>query len=488
MCWKSASRESVREMALDYGTAVTKASRTTRSFQQIGGGVLQRACACGKHGGTGGECESCQKKRLGMQRAAINRAVPDLAPPIVHEVLRGAGRPLDEGTRMFMESRLGQDFSRVRVHTDARAAESAQAVNALAYTVGKDVVFGTGQYVPSTKEGQRLVAHELTHVQQQSCASTSPSRSSLKIRPSNTPNESEAALVSDSLSRPPYSVSALQNLNSTRPSPATLNGSLYTITTSSIAIQREEVCEPDSEPGGNEVIYDYENQVCRLPEPDEVGISIPEYDTVDGEFWRLPTGVRKGAKAIYDDEETGVVVGFRYSSGGYYEIYDLEGKLIESGEPGLEAPLIDPIDILAGGLTGLGRSAVRSGTRSIGRGIVATAERSGIAALARTGLVASIRMLGKSAAAALRGVYRAVRFRGVLNFTATTAARMADPARRVPLHILKLAIRFGKREIDPQGVAGAFRYSIQMFRNGTEYTLEVVLRETDQTVLHFLYR
>jgi hypothetical protein len=67
-----------------------------------------------------------------------------------------------------MESRLGHDFSRVRVHTDAQAAESATAVNSLAYTVGRNVVFGAGQYRPDTAAGKRLLAHELTHVLQQS--------------------------------------------------------------------------------------------------------------------------------------------------------------------------------------------------------------------------------------------------------------------------------------------------------------------------------
>jgi hypothetical protein len=67
-----------------------------------------------------------------------------------------------------MESRFSHDFSQVRIHTDALAAQSADAVNALAYTVGGDVVFGAGQYAPSSMEGQHLLAHELTHVVQQS--------------------------------------------------------------------------------------------------------------------------------------------------------------------------------------------------------------------------------------------------------------------------------------------------------------------------------
>ena len=85
----------------------------------------------------------------------------------MQEVLRSPGQQLDTQTRAFMEPRFGHDFGRVRVHTDAKSAESARAVNALAYTVGSDVVFGEGQFAPQTTEGQRLVAHELTHVAQQ---------------------------------------------------------------------------------------------------------------------------------------------------------------------------------------------------------------------------------------------------------------------------------------------------------------------------------
>jgi hypothetical protein len=81
--------------------------------------------------------------------------------------LRGGGQPLDRETRAYMEPRFGHDFSRVRVHADGEAAEAARLVNAQAFTVGKDMVFGAGQYAPSTPQGQRLVAHELTHVVQQ---------------------------------------------------------------------------------------------------------------------------------------------------------------------------------------------------------------------------------------------------------------------------------------------------------------------------------
>jgi hypothetical protein len=88
---------------------------------------------------------------------------------------RGGGQPLPEATRAFMEPRFGFDFSQVRIHTDERAAETARKVNALAYTVGRDVMFGEGKYQPGTSEGQRLIAHELTHVVQQGAGHTAPS-------------------------------------------------------------------------------------------------------------------------------------------------------------------------------------------------------------------------------------------------------------------------------------------------------------------------
>jgi hypothetical protein len=85
----------------------------------------------------------------------------------VHEVLQLPGQPLDKSTQAYFEPRFGHDFSRVRVHADARAAESARHVSAHAYTVGKDIVFAAGRFSPTTDDGRRLIAHELTHVVQQ---------------------------------------------------------------------------------------------------------------------------------------------------------------------------------------------------------------------------------------------------------------------------------------------------------------------------------
>jgi hypothetical protein len=96
---------------------------------------------------------------------------------------RTAGRPLDPPTRSFMESRFGFDFRRVRIHDDSRAAESANAVNAAAFTVGNDVVFGKGRYDPGNESGRLLLAHELAHVVQQGGASGRMQRQPLAADP-----------------------------------------------------------------------------------------------------------------------------------------------------------------------------------------------------------------------------------------------------------------------------------------------------------------
>ena len=90
------------------------------------------------------------------------------APPIVHEVLGSPGQSLDPGTRTLMESRFQHDFSGVKIHANGKAAESARALNATAYTVRQDIAFDAGKYDAGGREGQQLLAHELTHVVQQS--------------------------------------------------------------------------------------------------------------------------------------------------------------------------------------------------------------------------------------------------------------------------------------------------------------------------------
>jgi hypothetical protein len=130
-----------------------------------GAPVLRRKCACE---GSGAPCAACSAEHEDvLQRKSAGVVAPTEAPPIVHEVLASPGRPLDAATRTFFEPRFGYNFSRVRVHTDAKAAESARALNALAYTAGREVVFGAAGFSPGTPAGKRLIAHELAHVAQQ---------------------------------------------------------------------------------------------------------------------------------------------------------------------------------------------------------------------------------------------------------------------------------------------------------------------------------
>jgi hypothetical protein len=112
------------------------------------------------------ECEEGEEEKL-HRKAAGPQAVGNEAPALVHEVLRSPGQPLDAATRRFFEPRFEQDFAAVRVHTDGAAGQSAREMNANAYTVRHDVVFGTGRFAPATQEGRLLLAHELTHVVQQ---------------------------------------------------------------------------------------------------------------------------------------------------------------------------------------------------------------------------------------------------------------------------------------------------------------------------------
>lgn len=166
-------------------------------------GVLQRKCACGGTPGPTGDCAGCRRQR------ALGPEPPSLQPKlhigqpgdrfereadrVADQVLRmptlearhplqaeptagtvskvaawqSGGQSMDAATRGFMEERFGHDFSGVRIHTGARAAEAASAVQARAFTMGHSVVFGSEQYRPGTADGRRLLAHELTHVVQQ---------------------------------------------------------------------------------------------------------------------------------------------------------------------------------------------------------------------------------------------------------------------------------------------------------------------------------
>ncbi|CAG0950969.1 hypothetical protein BURK2_00196 [Burkholderiales bacterium] len=172
------------------------------------GAPVPRKCACGGSvsSSLAGECEECKIKRLQKKLSIgssndpleqeadriadqvmavspgrdVGSTAPHMqrftrqpsgeagtAPGSVDRVLAGSGKPLNQGLREDMEQRFGYDFSMVRVHTGAEAAQSAQDVNAQAYTVGHNIVFGAEQFVPTSQKGRRLIAHELAHVVQQ---------------------------------------------------------------------------------------------------------------------------------------------------------------------------------------------------------------------------------------------------------------------------------------------------------------------------------
>jgi hypothetical protein len=126
--------------------------------------LTKRECKSAKPAQSSGPTLVGQRSATSGARGAME------APPLVHDVLASSGRPLDSATRAFFEPRLGHDFSRVRVHTDSAAGQSARDMDAHAYTVGSHIVFGAGRFSPESREGRRLIAHELTHVVQQSGA------------------------------------------------------------------------------------------------------------------------------------------------------------------------------------------------------------------------------------------------------------------------------------------------------------------------------
>jgi hypothetical protein len=112
--------------------------------------------------------EKKEEEKAPLQRKEGNSSKNTTgSPALVNNVLHSSGQALDPVTRNFMESRIGHDFSKVRLHTDTNAAKSARSINAHAYTAGRNIVFGSDRFKPGKKSGRRLLAHELTHVIQQ---------------------------------------------------------------------------------------------------------------------------------------------------------------------------------------------------------------------------------------------------------------------------------------------------------------------------------
>jgi hypothetical protein len=216
------------QSSLSVGDNGNKLQRRCSHCEEEGKKRHRRIAPLSAEAGIQRKCSQCAKeeeeKRL--HRKEDSGPNPQTAPSIVHDVLRAPGQPLDSGTRSFMEPRFGHDFSPVRIHTDAKAAESARAVNAQAYTVGNNVVFDSRQYAPESYSGRRLLAHELAHVVQQSSAEVS-SRIQRQSSPDEKPLESDDALLACLLLAPPllkpfcFEESKPQHKNKTQsPAPA----------------------------------------------------------------------------------------------------------------------------------------------------------------------------------------------------------------------------------------------------------------------------
>ena len=146
--------------------------------------VIRRACDCGT-------CERCQAKRGHGHEDAIVPSNGFLSG-------KGSGEPLAGPVRDFMETRFGQDFGGVRVHTDAHAARSAREISALAYTAGSDIFFAPGHFQPDTASGRHLLAHELTHVIQQGSGAVT-AQAQLTVGPADDAFEREADRVADAV-------------------------------------------------------------------------------------------------------------------------------------------------------------------------------------------------------------------------------------------------------------------------------------------------
>lgn len=137
--------------------------------------------------------ERDEEKELRRKEQDGKMDSPAFAPPIVHEALNSPGQLMDPDTRAFMESRLGHDFGDVRVHAGGKAASAARAIEARAYTVGHDIVFGAGEYAPATSAGQKLIAHELAHAAQQGARAIPSGRLAVNSPHAGAEREAKAA-------------------------------------------------------------------------------------------------------------------------------------------------------------------------------------------------------------------------------------------------------------------------------------------------------
>ena len=437
--------------------------------------LLQRKCACGGSAGLTGDCEDCRKdKLLGTNGARLQRkltigasndpleleadrvadqvmaapahsavsggppriqrytgqATDDVgtSPATVDRVLASSGRPLDTTLQQDMGQRFGYDFSQVRVHSDGAAEQSAREVNANAYTVGHDIVFGAGRFAPATNAGRRLIAHELTHVVQQQGRTID--EHALSLERLHSQDEFVAEVTADAagpatvghiqpagaarIQRQPAKPGADQGAGKHQTAPRVSRAEaavkllrrLYDRYKSNskdeevhdkyllTILQFLEETVTDERMGKtfaslDENERDTARQHCkdalyyvkRLEVAFRTGY--PRLD--DERTWRSPIGAMDMAQRYLDQilnyreqiplvpgwhkivDGNGVILGFLYLRGGVTSIYDIDGKEHGGSEIGLERPLIDPIDIVAGGTGGLVRGPLRGALSAVAK-------------------------------------------------------------------------------------------------------------------------
>jgi hypothetical protein len=168
-----------------------EADRVAAEVMRMPEPTVQRASACA------GGCPKYQTEQPHPEPEAVETESTQssnvgnpTAPPIVHEVLRSPGQPLEPTARDFMEPRFGYDFSQIRIHTDPDAAKASAALGAEAFTFGRHIAFARERFLPGMAHGKRLLAHELTHAIQQAAAFPHIALQPNKTRPARTPGRS----------------------------------------------------------------------------------------------------------------------------------------------------------------------------------------------------------------------------------------------------------------------------------------------------------
>jgi hypothetical protein len=266
---------------------------------------------------------------------------------------RTPAKTLDPGIKSIAQLRFGHDFSHVKVHADEAAA---QLHHARAFTIGSHIVFGRGEYRPQCPAGQRLIGHELAHVVQQSRGGGAP--------PAQQEGRIEAAADRAAAQ---FMVGPVQDVGSSgvgiaRKAAATVDVSKLGADALEARAQSISGWFYDHLPDDPE----YQEQLSAAADVYRQMQTLRGAAVTDLEIESLRTAMfersprtdfdrrfRRGEFPAYRVvEANGAVVGFKRSSSGYWEIRDLDGKFVQSGEIPLGTPLIDPIDLIPTGLLG----------------------------------------------------------------------------------------------------------------------------------------